>query len=266
MGIAKQFLEVKYGPNVDQVYKPRGWGPEGAHEAIRPTKPLDENQLKRAVADNTIHAPLDLKWSHYSLYNLIFTRFIASQMAPAIVIEQKFTIQMQNSEDLKVEVQHDGIVEVVSYGWALVDSVRVSPKLSVGETFSVNVEKFWRGTTPQYRLLTEGEVVSMMKQKGIGRPSTYAATVQKLKKHGYIIASKKLGYLIPTAKGILAYEILSKNFPSLVCEEATRKLEEALMNIESGKVGYQEQLRAINNEIMELYNQASGVSQTAICQ
>ena len=84
-------------------------------------------------------------------------------------------------------------------------------------------------------------LVQEMKKKGLGRPSTYAHIIQTLIDRGYVREVR--GYLIPTRMGVEVFSFLKENYPQYTSEELTRKLEESMDLIESGKVDYKEVLR-----------------------
>jgi len=104
----------------------------------------------------------------------------------------------------------DGFSKVYSYRVYAVPEGRVKVEVST-----------YRGSSS--RLLTYADVIKQMKERRIGRPSTYAKTLQTLLRHGYVVESKRKAVLIATKKGIEAYNFLSK-FPELVSEEVTAEL------------------------------------------
>ncbi|MCX8172648.1 MAG: DNA topoisomerase, partial [Archaeoglobaceae archaeon] len=90
----------------------------------------------------------------------------------------------------------------------------------------------------------------LMKEKGIGRPSTYAVIVDRLFTRHYVL--EKNGKLIPTKEGISVYDFLSSNYDSFISESRTRALEEKMDAIESGKVNYLEAMRELQEEIKNI--------------
>jgi reverse gyrase len=89
-----------------------------------------------------------------------------------------------------------------------------------------------------------------MKERGIGRPSTYAVIVDKLFSRGYII--ERNGRLIPTKEGILVYQFLIENYAPFISESRTRALEEKMDAIENGKIDYLDALRELYEEIRKI--------------
>ncbi|MEM3856682.1 MAG: DNA topoisomerase, partial [Saccharolobus sp.] len=105
-----------------------------------------------------------------------------------------------------------------------------------------------------YQLLKYADVISLMKSKGIGRPSTYAKTIENLIRHGYIISSKKRSYLVATNRGISVYQFLSSRFYDLISEHRTSKLMSVIDNIALNKVSPTDVLLEIYGEIVSSVN------------
>ncbi|MEM3949812.1 DNA topoisomerase, partial [Saccharolobus sp.] len=102
------------------------------------------------------------------------------------------------------------------------------------------------------QLYTEGELISEMKSKQIGRPSTYAVIISTLKKRRYIIESKNLKKIIPTKLGMAVKEYLMENYKQIVSEKRTVKLLEKMNEVEEGKVDYLVLLKELYNEIQTI--------------
>ncbi len=237
IAIAKEYILENYG---EEYFQGRSWGPEGAHEAIRPTRPLDTSTLIRYIRDGEIVVE-GLTRDHFRLYDLIFKRFIKSQMKPARVVVGKYEVTL---EALKEEEER--IIDIIFPGWMVVDGPKPSP-LEEG-TFPVgSIRPFKASKVPLY---SQGDVVALMKERGIGRPSTYATIVQKLIERRYVLESKAKKKLYPTPLGIKVYSYLSSKFPELVSEERTRLLEELMDAVERGEKDYQEVLWDLYREIM----------------
>jgi reverse gyrase len=98
-------------------------------------------------------------------------------------------------------------------------------------------------------LYTTGDIVRMMKEKGVGRPSTYHKAIEANRRHGYVVVSKRRGYLIPTKLGIQVSEFLRTHFSELTSEEYTRVMEERLKMIEVDGVNPNMVLRDVLREI-----------------
>ena len=239
--IAKEYITQELG---EEYFKPRHWGEEGTHEAIRPTRPIDTGRLMQLIRDGIIQLPRALTRDHYRLYDMIFKRFMTSQMVPAKVLYERAVI---NAEVGKVELE--GYVEIIKDGWTRLrnPSLRQLPKLEPGIKLKVVESKKWKA--PKVSLYTQGDIIALMKERGIGRPSTYAKIVETLLRRGYVIETKGRKKLVPTEKGIKVYHYLVSKYRDLVSEERTRELEEIMDRIEEGLEDY---MRVLNDLYMEI--------------
>ncbi|MEM0320953.1 MAG: reverse gyrase, partial [Thermoprotei archaeon] len=93
--IARVYLESTWGKEWKELFQPRKWGEEGAHECIRPTRPLNAEELKRQIDLLEIQGAEYLDYRHLRLYDLIFRRFIASQMRPSVLVKQKAQLEVE---------------------------------------------------------------------------------------------------------------------------------------------------------------------------
>ncbi|MFA4669577.1 reverse gyrase [Pyrococcus kukulkanii] len=239
--IAKEYITQEIG---EEYFAPRKWGEEGAHEAIRPTRPIDTGRLIQLIRDGIITLPRNLTRDHFKLYDMIFRRFIASQMRPAKVLYEKAVLETPFGD-----VEVEGYIEVLYDGWSKVKPLPLKqiPKLEKGQKIKVKEVKHWRA--PKVSLYTQGDVIALMKERGIGRPSTYAKIVQTLLQRGYVIETKGKKKLVPTDKGIKVYHYLVSKYKDLVSEERTRQLEKIMDEIEEAKANYQEVLNELYEEI-----------------
>ncbi len=239
--IAKEYITQELG---EEYFKPRHWGEEGTHEAIRPTRPIDTGRLMQLIRDGIIQLPRALTRDHYRLYDMIFKRFMTSQMVPAKVLYERAVI---NAEVGKVELE--GYVEIIKDGWTRLrnPSLRQLPKLEPGIKLKVVESKKWKA--PKVSLYTQGDIIALMKERGIGRPSTYAKIVETLLRRGYVIETKGRKKLVPTEKGIKVYHYLVSKYRDLVSEERTRELEEIMDRIEEGLEDY---MKVLNDLYMEI--------------
>ncbi len=218
----------------------RKWEKEGAHECIRPTRPLDRYDLERLIQEGVI-ATENLTWRHLALYDLIFRRFMASQCRNFEVKLRKYEIRYDGNR-----LEEERVVEAKGKAYELYKSVWVKKPLPEGKyRFKVKIIR-----VPKAPLYTQSDIVSLMKQKGIGRPSTYATIIEKLFLRNYIIEKNRK--LIPTEIGRRVFSYLSRNYGKFVSEERTRALEEKMDKIERGLADYTETLRELYNEIKEI--------------
>ncbi|MCX8171577.1 MAG: DNA topoisomerase [Candidatus Bathyarchaeota archaeon] len=237
--VARRFLEE----NHPGLFKPREYRSEGAHECIRPTKPLSAKQLRFYLTSGVLRIPQKLGADHLKLYDMIFKRFIASQMIEARCLVQEF--------DLKIDVntmRQSRIVKIIEPGFSSINPViRVESEVKEGEYRVVHMKIRRESTVRPYR---EGDLISLMKDKGIGRPSTYSKIIDILMKRRYIIENNRA--IFNTKLGRAVYDYLIKNFGSLVSEELTRSLETKIDAIENGQAWYQDVLKSIENEIRSI--------------
>ena len=230
ISVAREYILENFG---EEWFKGRSWGEGGAHECIRPAKPMDVDELRALLISGTLR--LNLTREHLALYGLIFRRFMASQMREAKVRRRKIRIKAGS-----LEREEEYIVALLDEGFTKLLPVRVVP-LREG---SFIVEEKQLRLLPSARPFTQGDLVSEMKKRGLGRPSTYAQIVQRLLDKGYVV--ERNGYLWPTAEGKRVYKYLLENFPKYTSEDFTRELEALMDKVESGEADYQKILRDLS--------------------
>ena len=223
----KYILEThgeKYCPKTPPEYKSKKRAQE-AHEAIRPTLPLRSPDEVSAY----------LSSDELKLYTLIWKRFIASRMENALfsvltVIINAGDYQFRAGGSLLI---FDGYLKVYRDEKGDADIDVAIPPLEPGEFLDLKEmlpEQHFTKPPPRY---SDASLVKALEEKGIGRPSTYAPTIRTIITRNYI---KRLGKTLrPTELGELVNGLLVENFPDIVDEEFTAKMEEELDNIEDGK-------------------------------
>ena len=225
----RQVIAQQYGaaylPESPNTYKTRKTA-QDAHEAIRPTD--------AARRPETIKASLTR--DQFKLYKLIYYRFLASQMTPAIYdtlsseIEGEGLILRFGGQKMKFGGFTAVYEEVLDDAQAEQDSPM--PGLHEGMTAVIGeVEAEQRFTQPPPRY-TEASLVRTLEEKGIGRPSTYAPTITTIMTRGYISREQKR--LHPTELGLVVNDIMKKNFPDIVDITFTAGMEEKLDEVEAG--------------------------------
>jgi len=228
VSLAKRYLEVK---GLVNDFHPRSWGTPGHHEAIRPTKPIDTETLRKMIATGEIRLSITLRESHYRLYDLIFRRFVASQMKPAKIAYTRAELGL-----LSARRDVEAAVDIQSPGWTRIYPVRLVPTLKnakKGDHLKPDNVRVVRGSTLQ--LYSHGDVVAEMKRRGLGRPSTYAKILDSIRRHGYVIESRYRKKLVPTRLGIDVYDYLATNYAELVSEDRTRRLLEEIEEVAAGR-------------------------------
>jgi len=213
----------RYLPESINIYASKARS-QDAHEAIRATDPFITPESVKGC----------LTPEQYRLYELIWSRFIASQMAPAIIARTTLTC-VSGDYSLK----QSGAV-VVFDGWGKVFPLGVKDadmKPAVeGETLLIDkIIKDQRFTQPPSRY-TEAGLVKALEEKGIGRPSTYAAIINTLTVRNYVDRGEEDKKLIPTKLGRLVNTFLVKYFSSLINVDFTAMMEDELDQIEAGEL------------------------------
>ncbi len=236
--VAREYIAEKLG---EEKFVPRRWGEGGAHECIRPTRPIDTETLMNLIRQGIIQLPTQLTRLHYRLYDMIFRRFIASQMPPAKVREVTLKIRGFNFEK-----ELSTIKEVVEKGFTEVLPFETRPLLEPGK---YKVKSVTYRKVPLVPLYSQADLIRLMKERGIGRPSTYAKIVKTLLDRHYVIEVKN-GKLVPTKLGLRVYDYLTSNYPELVSEERTREVQRYMDLIEEGKMDYKDVLTEFYEEII----------------
>jgi len=238
IAIAREYVAKRFG---EEAFRPRAWGEaaEGAHEAIRPTRPIDVEELRGLVNAGVLQLAIRPTRSHYQLYDLIFRRFMASQMGPSVVEVARYAVEIDGHV-----LQLERTVNVKRQGFqVLYQLVPVEPELPTG-TLDVVVRRY----RVIRRILSQADVLALMRQRGIGRPSTYARILQVLAKRYYVYVAGRNKLMVPTKRGIEVYRFLESNFGELVSEERTRLIEQHMDAIEVGKASYEEVLNELFHE------------------
>ena len=250
LGVARSYLSRRGLP-----YVPRRWGEGGAHEAIRPTMPLDPDELRDAIAEGEVRIVSRLRESHYRLYKLIFQRFMASQMPPARI--EKATVRLVLHGQVYTDVL---VTKVYEPGFTLLYPyvLRLAEGLDSGRLRPQNA-KIVR--TSRTQLYTHGELVAEMRKSGIGRPSTYAKIIDALKRHGYVVESRYRKYLVPTKTGVKVYNYLATRFASLVSLERTRLVEKLMELVERGEENAADLLYSLHQEVVDAVRRVEHVGE-----
>ncbi|MDD3335643.1 MAG: type I DNA topoisomerase [Eubacteriales bacterium] len=235
---ARGFIQEQYGkeycPSKPNQYKGRK-NAQDAHEAIRPTYVEHTPDSVKAF----------LTKEQFNLYRLIYTRFIASQMNPAVF--QTLTADL--SGDNLVLRYYGEHMTFAGYRAVYIESTddeqelpeSVLPVLKEGDGVAfkaVDAEQHF--TQPPARF-TEASLVRTLEEKGIGRPSTYAPTITTIISRGYVSREKKRLY--PTELGCMVTDMMLEYFAPVVDTDFTAQMEEKLDDVEEGKVEWRSILR-----------------------
>jgi DNA topoisomerase-1 len=248
---SRKYIEDRIGkeylPEKPNIYTPKGKS-QDAHEAIRATDPfLTPESLK-------VH----LRPDQFRLYEMIWNRFIASQMAPAAV--SRTTIEASAGE---YGMKQAGIV-VLFPGWGKIWPLGVKdleiPTAEPGEKLDlVDIKREQKFTQPPARY-TDAGLVKVLEEKGIGRPSTYASIIETLSDRGYVDRQddKKLA---PTKLGRVVNTFLVKYFPNLINMEFTAGMEGKLDSVESGRVNWVDVVRAFWEEFKPVLDNVTATAE-----
>ena len=248
---ARDFILSRYGeqyyPGKPRVYKTKS-GAQDAHEAIRPS--------------NVALTPEDIKKSltaeQYKLYKLIWSRFLACQMASAVydsvsieVESAGYTFRATHSS-----LKFSGYTAVYVEGKDEEDEAFQSPlpDLKEGEPLEL------KGLTPDQHFTqppsryTEATLIKALEEKGIGRPSTYAPTISTILDREYVVKEGK--YLRTTPLGEVVTGLMKDKFPDIVDTTFTAKMEERLDQVEEGKENWKNLLGSFYGDFEQELHQA----------
>ncbi len=231
LAAAGQFINSRYGakyyPGHPRRFKTKG-NAQDAHEAIRPSDvTIDPDAIRKSLTAE-----------QYKLYKLIWSRFLASQMAPAVydsvsieVGAAGYTFRASHSS-----VKFAGFTALYEEGKDEDDEAPQSPlpDLKAGE--HLRLEKLTPDqhfTQPPARF-TEATLIKALEEKGIGRPSTYAPTVSTITDRQYVVKEGK--NLKPTPLGEVVTALMKERFPDIVDMDFTAQMETELDKVESGGV------------------------------
>jgi len=230
---AREQIQEKYGqaqlPAKPNVYKTKT-NAQDAHEAIRPTYA----SIKPADVKDTL--PADM----YKLYKLIWERFIACQMKPAVYETVNADIKAGEYEfkagGSKLKFKGYMSVYVEGRDDDVAEKDNVLPQLIEGEELSLCELLTNQHYTQPPQRYTEATLIKILEEKGIGRPSTYAPTITTITARGYVTREKK--QLLPTELGTVVTDIMTEHFPNIVGVAFTADMEKELDGVEEGIVDW----------------------------
>lgn len=236
INVAREYFSKK---KLEDIFEPKKYFKEGAHECIRPTRALDIHELRQLINLKILRIPINLTPQHFNVYDLIFRRFMASQSKSCLVEKQKIEAELNGLKSIL-----ERIVEIKYEGFSKFLPIKKYEKIEDGE-YKI-MEKRIVGI-PLKWLFEEGEIIEKMKIERIGRPSTYSTIIKKLFDRRYI-RRIKVG-LIPTRIGKEVFNYLFSNFSKFVSESRTRELEENMDKVERGEIDYQDVIKDVYIEL-----------------
>ena len=258
MDAAAALIRQRYGENYyygkHHVYKTKA-GAQDAHEAIRPTHAeLDPERVRGSLTSD-----------QYRLYKLIWSRFLASQMANAVFDTVAIDAECAGHvfRATNQSLRFAGFIAVYEEGRDDEGEANGSPlpDLQVGEiTDPTKFDKQQHFTQPPARF-TEASLVKAMEEKGVGRPSTYAATISTIEDREYVTKEDK--HLVPTALGEVVTGLMMDRFQDIIDVEFTANMENRLDAVEEGKQNWKDLLaefyRDFDRELKEAEQALDGV-------
>jgi DNA topoisomerase-1 len=245
---ARRIVQEQYGPDYlpaePRVYQNKVKNAQEAHEAIRPAG--TSFRLPSEVRD-------ELSADEFKLYDLIWKRTVASQMADARGQQTTIALEASSAQGEVARFQASGkTIEFPGYLRAyvegsddpeaeLADQETVLPDVAVGETVDCRaLEPKSHATQPPPRY-TEATLTRTLEQLGIGRPSTYATIIETIVDRGYV--SKRGTALVPTWTAMAVARLMEQHFPDLVDYGFTARMEDELDAISRGEAGHVDYLR-----------------------
>lgn len=227
ISLAREYIKKEFGdsylPAKANVYKSKSKNAQEAHEAIRPTSANPQPDME---------GKLDEK--HAKLYDLIFRRFVASQMVPAVYDLTTILVDGQH-QDQQLEARCSGSV-ITMPGWMKLfpsNSDTILPAVEDKQTLDfkkfVAEQKF---TQPPARF-NDASLVKELEKRGIGRPSTYSSIIEVLLNRRYVRRESRA--FIPTTIGVTVAKFLIKYFDKIMDYDFTAKMEDELDEIARGE-------------------------------
>ncbi|MWV43560.1 type I DNA topoisomerase [Paenibacillus sp. HJL G12] len=227
---AKEYIDGKYGstfvPESPREYSKKAANAQDAHEAIRPTSVLRDPESVKSFMSR----------DQFRLYKLVWERFVASQMASALLDTLSVDIAAGSAvfRATGSKVRFPGFMKVYVEGNddGTTEEEKFLPALTPGDKLKkeeIDPKQHFTQPPPRY---TEARLVRTMEELGIGRPSTYAPTLETIQKRGYVAIEEKK--FMPTELGELVIEQMEQFFPEILDAEFTAHMEEDLDHVEEG--------------------------------
>lgn len=232
---ARAFVRTSFGPDFipsrGRQFK-KGKLTQDAHEAIRPTSAM------RVPEDLSAFLERDL----FRLYDFIWRRFLASQMSPAVY--DQTTINIEAADFILRAVgsvmKFEGFLKLYGKAGKEEDGKEYLPLLEKGQVLNLlGLEPKQHFTQPPPRY-SEASLIKALEQKGIGRPSTYAAILSTIQDKEYVKLEQKRFY--PTELGFLVTDLLTAHFPEILDTDFTAEMEKGLDKVEEGSMPWSDLL------------------------
>ena len=234
---AREYIITKYGkeylPDKPRQFKTKSKSAQEAHEAIRPTSIKRDPESLKSVLNN----------DQYRLYNLIWSRMLASQMADAKTEATTIEIDAESKQSINIyNFRATGSVLVFAGFRTLYlesqddndddDKQKTLPKLDIQDVLkcaNLNANQHFTQPPPRF---TEATLIKAMEEKGIGRPSTYAPTIGTILDRNYV--EREQTRLFPTILGTTVADLLKEYFIEIMDPDFTARMEEELDEVSTG--------------------------------
>lgn len=223
---SQDYIAKKYGENYVSKSIKGIAGDQDAHEAIRPT--YIELTPQEAIAK------YNLSSVQGKIYTLIYNNTIQAIMEPPV--KEIIRYQLENNGNL-FKISNSNIIFDGYYAAVAREEKEINiPVLSAGEKLEVSKYELSSHRTKPPARYNDGSLIEALDEIKVGRPSTFAQTVKIIKERKYVDLEGKA--FVPTKFGTLVLEMLIKNFPKIINENYTAKLEEELDEIANGQLNY----------------------------
>lgn len=227
----KEFILEKYGkefvPDEPRQYSKKAANSQDAHEAIRPTSAIREPDTLKPLMSR----------DQFRLYKLIWERFAASQMSSAVLdtLSVDITAGPTSFRAVGSKVRFQGFMKLYVEGNddGKEEGDKFLPPLAQGDQLQkeeIEPKQHFTQPPPRY---TEARLVKTLEELGIGRPSTYAPTLETIQKRGYVAIEEKK--FMPTELGELVIQLMEEFFPEILNAEFTANMEQNLDHVEEGE-------------------------------
>jgi len=256
---AREFIGEKWGkdylPEKPNVFKNKK-SAQDAHEAIRPTSVLKSPESVKAFLEDDL----------FRLYELIWRRFVASQMAPAVFDQTTFDITAGDYgyRATGSQMKFSGFLTVYEVSLAVdkkddddeeeEDKGKILPLLKEGEPLKVTELKPEQHFTEPPPKFNDASLIRELEELGIGRPSTYATILSTLVDKQYVKKDQRV--YAPTDLGIIVHDVLIESFPDIFNVEFTAKMETELDEVEEGRQTYANAIKDFYKPFQEALEKA----------
>ncbi|MCE5168045.1 type I DNA topoisomerase [Paenibacillus profundus] len=228
---ASEYIKEQYGaafvPETPRQYVKKAANAQDAHEAVRPTSILRSPEQMKSF----------LSRDQFRLYKLVWERFVASQMTSAVMDTMTVDIKAGTTTFRAngSKVRFPGFMKVYVEGSddGAVEDDKFLPPLAAGDKMKqeqIEPKQHFTQPPPRY---TEARLVKTLEELGIGRPSTYAPTLETIQKRGYVAIEEKK--FVPTELGELVIQQMEQFFPEILDVEFTAHMEEDLDHVGEGQ-------------------------------